>query len=87
MTASAIRAQGHADVFTTNGRCEAVIRLLKWAREGDTLVTQGAGENIEWGSGGLMSSAQQALNGWKASSGHDANMLNSGYVAIGIARL
>jgi UDP-N-acetylmuramate--alanine ligase len=42
--ASAIRAQGHGEVFTASGRTEAVARLLDWAHEGDTLVTQGAGD-------------------------------------------
>jgi uncharacterized protein YkwD len=40
------------------------------------------GENIAAG----MSSAQRAFDKWKASTGHRANMLNSGFNAIGIGR-
>ncbi|MFQ5380134.1 MAG: CAP domain-containing protein [Dehalococcoidia bacterium] len=40
------------------------------------------GENLAAG----MSSAQSAFDAWKASPGHDANMLNPNYAAIGIGR-
>ncbi len=45
---------------------------------------QGAGENIAAGT--VASSAQQAFSMWKASSGHNANMLNGSYRQIGIGR-
>ena len=45
----------------------------------------GAGENIAAGTN--WSSAQSVFNAWKASSGHNANMLNGGYTKIGIARV
>lgn len=41
------------------------------------------GENLAWGSG--LSLASDAFRGWKASPGHNANMLNSTYAAIGIS--
>jgi UDP-N-acetylmuramate--alanine ligase len=42
--AEAIRAQGHKHVVAAENREDAVSTLLQWAREGDTLVTQGAGD-------------------------------------------
>jgi uncharacterized protein YkwD len=45
---------------------------------------QGAGENLA--AGGAWSSAQAAFDAWKASPGHNANMLGSYYQQIGIAR-
>ncbi|MCC7364728.1 MAG: CAP domain-containing protein [Dehalococcoidia bacterium] len=44
----------------------------------------GAGENIAAGT--VRDTAQEAFDAWKASSGHNANMLNSSYRMIGIAR-
>lgn len=41
------------------------------------------GENIAAG----YTTAQSVFNGWKNSSGHNANMLNSNYKAMGIARV
>lgn len=38
------------------------------------------GENIAWG----YTSAQSVFNAWKNSSGHNSNMLNSGFKAIGV---
>ena len=46
---------------------------------------QGAGENLA--AGNSWSTAQQAFDAWKASTGHNANMLNSYYKQIGIARV
>ncbi|MCK9518245.1 MAG: CAP domain-containing protein [Dehalococcoidia bacterium] len=44
----------------------------------------GAGENLAAGT--VRDTAQEAFDAWKASSGHNANMLNSSYKVIGIAR-
>jgi uncharacterized protein YkwD len=44
----------------------------------------GAGENIAAGT--VRDTAQEAFDAWKASSGHNANMLNGSYKVIGIAR-
>jgi uncharacterized protein YkwD len=44
----------------------------------------GAGENLAAGT--LRDTAQEAFDAWRASSGHNANMLNSSYRMIGIAR-
>ncbi len=44
----------------------------------------GAGENLAAGT--LRDTAQEAFDAWKASSGHNANMLNGNYRMIGIAR-
>ena len=44
----------------------------------------GAGENIAAGT--VRDTAQEAFDAWKASSGHNANMLNSSYRMIGISR-
>jgi uncharacterized protein YkwD len=38
------------------------------------------GENLAWG----QSTAQAAFNWWKNSAGHNANMLNSNYRALGV---
>jgi len=46
---------------------------------------QGAGENIAAGT--VWSTASAAFNAWRNSSGHNANMLNTGYRQIGIARV
>jgi hypothetical protein len=43
---------------------------------------QGVGENIAAG----FSTAQSVFDAWKASSGHNANMLGSSYKALGIGR-
>jgi uncharacterized protein YkwD len=45
----------------------------------------GAGENLA--AGGDWATAQQAFNAWKASPGHNANLLANYYHQIGIARL
>jgi UDP-N-acetylmuramate--alanine ligase len=42
--AAAIRRAGHPQVQTCGTRAEAVAALLNWSREGDTIVTQGAGD-------------------------------------------
>ena len=44
----------------------------------------GIGENIAAGT--YRDTAQEAFDAWKASSGHNSNMLNGGYRQIGIAR-
>lgn len=45
----------------------------------------GAGENIAAGT--AWDTAQEAFDAWRNSSGHNANMLNSSYRVIGIARV
>jgi uncharacterized protein YkwD len=45
----------------------------------------GAGENLAAGSG--WSTAQSAFDAWKASPGHNANMLGQYYIQVGIARV
>jgi hypothetical protein len=45
---------------------------------------QGVGENLTAGT--VRDTAQEAFDSWKASSGHNANMLNGSYKQIGIAR-
>ena len=45
----------------------------------------GAGENIAGGT--AWSSAQAVFDGWKASPGHNSNMLNGSYRVIGIGRV
>ena len=45
----------------------------------------GAGENIAAGT--VWDTAQEAFDAWRNSSGHNANMLNSSYRVIGIARV
>ncbi|MEP7214693.1 MAG: CAP domain-containing protein, partial [Anaerolineaceae bacterium] len=45
----------------------------------------GAGENIAGGT--AWSSAQSVFDGWKASAGHNANMLTGSYRVIGIGRV
>lgn len=42
--AERIRAAGQTNVCVFDSRAEAVAGVLKWAREGDTVVTQGAGD-------------------------------------------
>ena len=42
--AEKIRATGKANVCAFDSRAEAIAAVLKWAREGDTVVTQGAGD-------------------------------------------
>lgn len=49
-------------------------------------ISASAAENLAWGYGGGATSAQQAFDLWKNSPGHQANMLGSSYVAIGISR-
>ena len=46
----------------------------------------GAGENIAWGLSYSMNTSDQAFEGWRNSPGHNANMLNAGWTAIGISR-
>jgi uncharacterized protein YkwD len=53
-------------------------------RLGQCDATPNFGENIAAGT--YRSTAQEAFNAWRASSGHNANMLNSSYKQIGIAR-
>ncbi len=40
----AIRAQGQENAYCASNRAEAVATLLNWVRDGDTVVTQGAGD-------------------------------------------
>lgn len=54
------------------------------ARAADCGYTAGAGENIAGGT--AWGSAQAVFDGWKASPGHNANMLTSYYRVIGIGR-
>ncbi len=49
-------------------------------------TTASAGENIAWGYNGGATTAQQVFDLWKNSPGHNANMLDSSYVTIGISR-
>jgi len=49
-------------------------------------ISAGAGEIIAWGTGGTVTTAQQVFTAWKNSAGHDADMLNASYRAIGVAR-
>jgi hypothetical protein len=56
-----------------------------YARAIDCGYPQGAGENLAAGS--TWSSAQSAFDAWKASPGHNANMLGQYYLQIGIARV
>jgi UDP-N-acetylmuramate--alanine ligase len=42
--AERIRARGHRCVEALSGRMEAAERLARWARPGDTILTQGAGD-------------------------------------------
>ncbi len=49
-------------------------------------TTASAGENLAWGYNGGATTAQKVFNLWKNSPGHNANMLDSSYVAIGISR-
>jgi uncharacterized protein YkwD len=44
------------------------------------------GENVYMGSS-YLGGATYAFNGWKSSSGHNANMLNAGFRAIGIGKV
>ena len=53
-------------------------------RATDCGYPQGAGENIAAGT--VWSTAQAAFDAWKASAGHNANMLGASYRQIGIAR-
>ena len=54
------------------------------ARAQDCGFPGGAGENLAAGT--VQDTAQEAFDMWKASAGHNANMLNSSYRSIGIAR-
>jgi uncharacterized protein YkwD len=56
-----------------------------YARAIDCGYPQGAGENLAAGT--AWSSAQAAFDAWKASPGHNANMLSQYYLQIGIARV
>ncbi|MEO6397635.1 MAG: CAP domain-containing protein [Tepidiformaceae bacterium] len=53
-------------------------------RSVDCGYPNGAGENLAAGT--VRDTAQEAFDAWKASSGHNANMLTSYYQQIGIAR-
>jgi uncharacterized protein YkwD len=53
-------------------------------RGADCGTRSGIGENIAAGT--LRDTAQEAFDAWKASDGHNRNMLNSSYKQIGIAR-
>ncbi len=55
------------------------------ARARDCDYPGGAGENIAAGT--VWDTAQEAFTAWRNSSGHNANMLNSNYTMIGIARV
>ncbi len=55
------------------------------ARARDCDYPGGAGENIAAGT--IWDTAQEAFDAWRNSSGHNANMLNSSYTKIGIARV
>src|SRR5205823_4478513 len=48
-------------------------------------TSAGAGENIAWGTGGTMATAQQVFTAWQNSAGHNADMLNGSFKAIGVA--
>jgi uncharacterized protein YkwD len=54
-------------------------------RASDCGYPGGAGENIAAGT--VWDTAQEAFDAWKGSSGHNANMLNTSYRVIGIARV
>ena len=56
-----------------------------YSRAIDCDYVSGAGENIAAGS--AWSSAQSVMDAWKASPGHNSNMLTSYYQQIGIARV
>ncbi len=56
-----------------------------YSRVQDCGYPTGAGENIAGGT--AWSTAQAVFDGWKASPGHNANMLTSYYVVIGIGRV
>lgn len=56
-----------------------------YARAIDCGYPQGAGENLAAGT--AWDSAQAAFDAWKASPGHNANMLGQYYLQIGIARV
>lgn len=56
-----------------------------FSRAMDCGYPAGAGENLAAGT--AWSSAQSAMTAWQNSSGHNANMLNSFYRQIGIARV
>lgn len=58
-----------------------------WQRMQDFGYFYSAGENLAWGVNGRMTTAPQALGGWRNSPGHNANMLNGNWTAIGIARI
>ncbi len=53
-------------------------------RATDCGYPSGAGENIAAGT--VWDTAQEAFDAWRNSAGHNANMLNSSYKQIGIAR-
>ena len=42
--AQAVRAHGNSDVREFDSRADAIANLAEWAREGDTVLTQGAGD-------------------------------------------
>jgi uncharacterized protein YkwD len=79
-------AQHHAlDMATTNTLSHTLSDGTDWLQN---IINHGypygyRSENIAWGYG----SPQSVFDAWKASSGHNANMLNSGFGAIGISRV
>ncbi len=73
--------------LATNNRFDHTDSLGRSAyqRAIDCGYPQGAGENLAAGT--AWSTAQAAFDAWKASPGHNANMLGSYYLQVGIARL
>jgi uncharacterized protein YkwD len=67
--------------FNLPAHCDSLGRMPP-ARAQAFGYPQGVGENLAAG----FSSAQAVFNAWKASSGHNANMLGSSYRAIGIGK-
>ncbi len=73
-----IAASGHVEHTDSLGR-SAYTRAVACGYNG------GAGENLA--AGAAWDRAGDAVNAWKASSGHDANLLGRYYTEIGVARL
>jgi uncharacterized protein YkwD len=79
-------AQHHAlDMATTNTLSHTLSDGTTWL---ENIINYGypygyRSENIAWGYG----SAQAVFDAWKASAGHDANMSNGAFGAIGIRRV
>jgi hypothetical protein len=77
-------AEHHAlDMAATGNHTHTLSDGTTWLQNiinhGYTL--SGRGENLAWG----YTSAQRTFDAWKSSPGHNANMLNSGYGAIGLS--